>query len=657
MDRILLGSDYYPEAWDITEIDEDIRKMKEVGFNVARIAEFAWPDMEPTEGNFDFSWLHTVIDKLKAADIRVILGTPTATPPHWLYNKYPDIAILTPGGVRIPHGSRRHCCSSNPHYIEYSLKIAEEMAKEFGKDDNVIGWQIDNEIYPQQGLTCVCEHCRKAFHDRLRAKYGTVENINKAWNLHLWGQMYESIDTIPPAVIAHHNPHLIQEWNLSMAQSHVEFVHAQASVIRKHSDKPIGTDTMPFNAFDYRELSGKLDVVQFNHYSEPSYMPTMTFWFDYMRGFSNIPYWNTETQATWNGGTAQGMYVFPDNFIYLNSWIAYMFGGEANLYWLWRTHWAGHELMHGAVLDSSGRFTHTKNELIKLSKDIKKAEPFLLDTKVKSNVALTFQSINWNMQISQKINGCLKPNAGDVYEFYGLMVREGIHPDVIDLFASIDDYKVIFSPYCFTLDEHNFEEKITKWVNDGGTWVVGPLSDIRTKIGTKYTHSPYGFLEKLTGAYQLYITPTDKDTFECVNELGETVKCSKSFEIFEDMGSSNLITIKKGHSSMVNKPCALEISVGKGKVIILGTVPEVKELRRIITKAVDENGGDRFNITGSLVVVRREGENYSGLMVADIMGEGGTFTFEGKMKDILTDTVFDGSITLDPFCTAVLVKA
>ena len=53
-----------------------------------------------------------------------------------------------------------------------------------------------------------------------------------------------------------------------------------------------------------------------------------------------------------------------------------MLGGSANLYWLWRTHWAGHELMHGAVTDSSGRFTHTHDELVQLGKDLKKSEEF-----------------------------------------------------------------------------------------------------------------------------------------------------------------------------------------------------------------------------------------------------------------------------------------
>jgi beta-galactosidase GanA len=92
-----LGAAYYPECWEPELIDEDIQKMKEAGINCARIAEFAWSSMEPREGIFDFSWLHTAVDKLYAAGIAVILCTPTVTPPKWLTDKYEETCkcILT----------------------------------------------------------------------------------------------------------------------------------------------------------------------------------------------------------------------------------------------------------------------------------------------------------------------------------------------------------------------------------------------------------------------------------------------------------------------------------------------------------------------------------------------------------------------------------
>ena len=282
MNRILLGANYYPEDWDADLIDSDIEKMKECGFNVVRIAEFAWKKMEPSEGNYSFEWLHNVVDKMKAAGIGVIMGTPTATPPSWLIKKYPDIAMLSRDGIRTSHGGRRHCCSENPNFLRESARIVERLAKEFGSDDGVIGWQIDNEIY-HFGDGCCCEYCMNAFHRHLSEKYGDAEGVNKAWNLNLFSQAYDEIEDIPAPFHAWHNPHIKLEWNLSHRNGHARFVHMQADIIRKYSKAPIGTDTMPVNGFDYRELNAPLDVAQFNHYS--TNLIDVSFWMDYMRNF------------------------------------------------------------------------------------------------------------------------------------------------------------------------------------------------------------------------------------------------------------------------------------------------------------------------------------------------------------------------------------
>lgn len=69
-------------------------------------------------------------------------------------------------------------------------------------------------------------------------------------------------------------------------------------------------------------------------------------------------------------------------------------GGEANMYWLWRTHWAGHELMHGSVLESSGRPQYNIAEVTKAAEDFKKASAFVTGTKVDTKAALHFTALN-----------------------------------------------------------------------------------------------------------------------------------------------------------------------------------------------------------------------------------------------------------------------
>ena len=88
------GVDYYPEHWLEDHWIDDARLMKAAGFNVVRLAEFAWSKMEPEEGNFDFEWLDRVIDMLSTYGIQVVLGTPTGSPPPWLMSKQDDLFLV-----------------------------------------------------------------------------------------------------------------------------------------------------------------------------------------------------------------------------------------------------------------------------------------------------------------------------------------------------------------------------------------------------------------------------------------------------------------------------------------------------------------------------------------------------------------------------------
>lgn len=168
--------------------------------------------------------------------------------------------------VRTSHGGRRHACSCHPEYLRYCDGIVEALGKEFGADPGVIEWQIDNEIYPWEP-GCCCENCHAAFHQHLYRKYGSVEAINKAWNLELFSQAYDAIEDIPIPVNTWHNPHIYQKWLHSQADNHMRFVHRQAAILKRYTDAPIGTDTMPVNGYDYRTFNAPLDVVQFNHYN------------------------------------------------------------------------------------------------------------------------------------------------------------------------------------------------------------------------------------------------------------------------------------------------------------------------------------------------------------------------------------------------------
>ncbi len=648
-----LGVAYYPEDWDKAEIDFDIAKMKEAGINVARIGEFAWHKMEPHPGCYDFEWLHEVVDKLGAAGIGVVLGTPTATPPRWLTVAHPEVLLLYNDG-RVNHGGRRHCCSNQPLYLEASYAITEAMAKEFADDENVIGWQLDNEIY-ENGIGCLCEKCQERFIRHLRKKFGTIENLNAAWNLNLFSQAYDRFEDIPLPVNAWVNPHHLMEWKMSQNQGHIDFMHAQADILHKYVKVPVGTDTMPKGGFDYRKLNSKLDIIQYNHYNVPENLHETCFWFDALRPLKDVPFWNTETATCWNGSEFTDQSIKPENFCYVNSWLPLVMGAEANMYWLWRTHWAGHELVHGSVLDSSGRPQHIWGEVQKTAADFQKAGDFLNATKVKADIAVHFTSLNYYMWESQPIVADTQYQPRMYTDFYRPLIDLGLRPDIVDYAQPLEGYKVVFSPMMMNLTEKGLSERIRKWVADGGTWIVGPLTDIRNENGTKFANKPFGMLEELIGESWLYGIPDMVGNVTAAWSDGEEFAGNRYYQVFE-ADSDALVSITGGHSAINGKAIVLKKAYGKGQIIVLGSFPSAKDMQKLYKLALADTGVPTCRTPdGNIMVSPREGNGRRGMMVAEYANKGGRFFLAEPMTDILTGRTFGkGEIELKPYEVLVL---
>ncbi|MFW5872408.1 MAG: beta-galactosidase, partial [bacterium] len=165
---MFIGCAYYPEYWPEERWPEDIRLMKEVGFNVVRLAEYSWVKMEPEEGVYVFDWLDRIINLCEANGIEVILGTPTDSMPAWLAEKYPDALSEKEDGTRVLWGGRKNNCYSSEHFNRLSRKIASRMAQHFKDNPTVIGWQVGNEYGPPESRS---DSQRKQFQQFLKEKY------------------------------------------------------------------------------------------------------------------------------------------------------------------------------------------------------------------------------------------------------------------------------------------------------------------------------------------------------------------------------------------------------------------------------------------------------------------------------------------------------
>src|ERR671925_1107352 len=184
--RLHIGASYYPEHWPENRWADDIQLMKEAGFTVARMAEFAWSTLEPSAGHFDFDWLERVIAQLASAGIVSVLGTPTAAPPAWLVQGYPDLLAMDESGRRVQFGNRCHYCVTSPEFHTATRRIVSAIAERIGSNPNVVGWQIDNEY----NRVCYCERCQRLFQQYLAQKFGSLDALNERWTTRYWSQTY-----------------------------------------------------------------------------------------------------------------------------------------------------------------------------------------------------------------------------------------------------------------------------------------------------------------------------------------------------------------------------------------------------------------------------------------------------------------------------------
>ena len=237
-DMMRIGVYYYPEAWPESQWARDIANMKKMHLEFVHMGEFAWAYMEPTEGNYDFSWLDKCVQLCADQGLKVVLCTPSATPPIWLTQEHPEVLMIDEDGRTMQHGTRQQGCWSVDLFRQYVGKIDEELSKHYGNNPNVWGWQIDNELSHYGKTMCYNPECQTKFQQWLKNKYGTIDNLNRDWGCAFWSQNYQDFNQIripnQEEQVAQMNPHAVldsQRWYADEAGDYIRF---QAAALRKY---------------------------------------------------------------------------------------------------------------------------------------------------------------------------------------------------------------------------------------------------------------------------------------------------------------------------------------------------------------------------------------------------------------------------------------
>ena len=264
-----LGVCYYPEHWPEAVWAEDAARMVETGLSWVRIGEFAWSRLEPSPGDLQFDWLDRAVEVLGSAGLKVVMGTPTATPPRWMLDKHPDMLAVDAQGQPRKFGSRRHYCFSHAGYVDECVRIARIFGERYGHNPHVAAWQIDNEYGCHDTTISYSAPALKAFRRWLAHQYGSIDALNEAWGNVFWSMEYDHFDQIdlPNLTVTEPNPAHVLAFRRFSSDQVVAFNKAQADVLRSLTDAPLSHNYMGrVLEFDHFVVGADLDIATWDSY-------------------------------------------------------------------------------------------------------------------------------------------------------------------------------------------------------------------------------------------------------------------------------------------------------------------------------------------------------------------------------------------------------
>jgi len=661
--EMYIGTDYYPEHWPKQRWETDIKLMKEAGFNIVRLAEFSWINMEPAEGQFEFDWLDEVLELLDRYDIYAILGTPTAVMPAWCQRKYPETLAMKADGTRIVWGGRKNNCFTSGTYRLLSERITRAMAEHFADTPNVIGWQTDNEF---GGTDCRCPTCRSQFQDWLRKKYGSLEELNRAWGNHFWGLKFKDWGeiTIPETATefwSHGNPSACLDWKRYTSWLNVRFQADQIKILREICPNDFITHNfMGFHSgMNYYDLAEDLDFVAWDNYPvwggkvDISYDAAAAA--DLMRGLKQKNFMIMEQTAGPCGWGTFGRNTQPGEIRKI-CYQQLAHGSDGQIWFRWRTCTAGREQYWHGLLGHDGKPLRRYNEAAQVAKEYRKLQEHLRGTTVESDVAIIYDYDSiWALDFQPGYED--NSFKDTVRRYHKALFHAGVNADLVRPDAELSKYKLVLAPDLHVLPD-KIANNLNEFVHQGGILLTDCRTAVKDENNLCHERTLPGLLSPMLGIrieeysalwnnveYKVAGTDDFPGSFTAIKYVDWlTAENAQTLAGYEDQWH------------MKSFAAVTKNSYGKGKGWYVGTV--IKEdafYDKLIAQLLDDAGiKPLVKPPLGVEVSIRQGNDRKLLFVINHTEQPQTVNVPKAKLELLTETKTKDTITLDMFGVAVI---
>ena len=650
-----VGADYYPEHWPPKRWATDARLMAKAGFNIVRLAEFAWVNMEPAEGCFEFDWLDEALAVLAKRGVSAILCTPTAAMPAWVARKYPETLATQANGTRITWGVRKNNCFTSGAYRLLSERITRAMAEHFADAPNVIGWQTDNEFgHP----FCYCDTCRADWQDWLRARYATLDELNRAWGTHFWGHKYGTWGEVQiPDERSRQNPSVCLDFQRYFSWQNVRFQRDQVRVLRECCPKHFITHNLMglFAELDYYEFAEDLDFVSWDNYpvwSRPDVPYNASMAADLMRGLKRKNFWIMEQTSGPGGSTTFGRNPRPGEI----RKVAYQqlaHGADGQVWFRWRTCTAGREQYWHGILGHDGKPLRRYKECAQVAGEYHKLAKHLAGTMVRAKVAFIHDyDSHWATRIQPGFEG--NNHQAAITRYYQAVFRAGVNADMIPPGADFSKYRVIFAPALYVMPDE-LAERLTEFVAGGGVLVTDCRTGVKDATNLCHERTLPGLLAEPLGiTIEEYESLAEEHAVVGTERLAGEFTATQYADWLTPKGAEVLAKYRPWH--LKKFAAATRNTFGKGKAYYVGTVVKERAFYDALVADVLKAGRVRPVATPpeGVEVSVRQGAGKKLLFVVNHTEETKVVNVPAGKRELLTGRQTAGELRLGRYDVAVI---
>jgi len=645
--NIMYGGDYNPDQWPEDIWNEDIRLFKLANINIVTLPVFSWAKLQPSEDTYNFGWLDKIMDKMAQNDIKVCLATSTAAQPAWMSKKYPEVLPVNIAGNKKQHGGRVNFCPNSSVYRKFAVQLATELANRYKDNPSLLIWHIGNEYINH----CYCENCAREFRNWVKNKYGTIEEVNRNWNLNFWGHTiydFNEIETVSYLsemgrdTWSGHDRDVTSFQGMALdysrfnSDSTLACYLAEYEAIKKITpDIPATTNLMGFfKPMDYQKWAKKMDIISFDSYPFPNETTGNTaIKHSLMRSLKNgDPFMlmeQTPSQVNWQPANP----LKKPGIMRLQSYQALAHGADTIMFFQLRKSIGACEKFHGAVIDHSGHEnTRVFKECSKLGEELKNLGNKIIGSRINAKVAIMFDWDNW---------WALEYSSGptvhlhyiqQIEKYYNTIYDMNIPVDIISCEDNLSSYEIVIAPVLYMV-KPGLAKNIENFTSNGGTFLTTFFSGIVNENDLVKTGGYPGELRDVLGIWVEEtdaLLPDDKNSIllnEEISSLKNEYSCGLLCDLLHIETAKSLAVY--GSDFYAGMPVLTENQFGNGRAYYIASDPEKTFLSDFMKHLFSERD------------IKSPFYAKSGIEITQRHKGGKTFTF------ILNHTNNDTCITLD----------